>query len=50
MNYTYQSGETAELKGRERIVYTAPHLLRHPKGIHETELIWLEEGRMRVKR
>jgi hypothetical protein len=30
-------GEMAELEGREPIINTPPHLLRHPKGILEKE-------------
>jgi hypothetical protein len=39
-----------ELEGREPIVYTLPHLSRHPKGFREKERFWLEERRKRVRR
>jgi len=43
-------GETAELKGRELIINTPPHLSQNPKGICEKERFWLEERMKRVRR
>jgi len=42
-------GEPTELKGREPIINTPPHLSRHPKRIHEKERFWLEERWERVR-
>jgi hypothetical protein len=43
-------GEIAELEGGERIVNTAPHLSRHPKGIRQKEWFWLKKSRKRIRR
>jgi hypothetical protein len=38
-----------ELDGRQPIINNLLHLARHPKGIWETELLWLEEHRKSMR-
>jgi hypothetical protein len=40
----------AEQEGGERIVNTAPHHSRHPKGICQKEWFWLMKRRKRIRR
>jgi len=42
-------GETAEVEGREAIINTPLHLMRHPNGVRGKEQFSLEERRKRVK-
>jgi hypothetical protein len=42
-------GETVELLGRQPIINIPLHLARYLKGIHEKELLQLEEHRKRLR-
>ena len=42
-------GETEELKSRQPIINTLPHLVWHQKGIHGKEPFYLEKRKKRVR-